>query len=407
LKSTSSHLCFPGRKPTLTLQPSLSTRVINRSESPLHPPGLGFAGDPGIPAGLTFTDKTDFAPRLGFAYDVFGDGKTAVRGGYGIFYNAPGAITVANGIEAPPFQPQLSFFPSSLSNPYAGTGIANPFPYTFNPGNPLFPFPSQFYSPDPHLKNAFMQQFNFNVQHEFPKDLLVQAGYVGGIGDRLWYGYQANAAPFSAGGNASNAQSRRPFEPQYFAGITRISDIAYSNYNSLQITARKRLSAGYTMQVAYTFAKSLDVGSYADADGATEQDPYNLLQPEYARSDFNQTHLLRINGVWDLPQFNNLGFAREIIGGWEISGLVNYSTGTPFSVTTGAAAPWLGAGRDIGSLRLNRVGSPVVVAGAATPGPERDTSVRRHMSRLQPEPSATADAIASSVLPTLIPTSAL
>lgn len=90
-----------------------------------------------------------------------------------------------------------------------------------------------------------MQQFNFNVQHEFPKDLLVQAGYVGGIGDRLWYGYQANAAPFSAGGNASNAQSRRPFEPQYFAGITRISDIAYSNYNSLQITARKRLSAGY------------------------------------------------------------------------------------------------------------------------------------------------------------------
>lgn len=120
-----------------------------------------------------------------------------------------------------------------------------------------------------------------------------------------------------------------------------------------------------------------------------------------------KTHLLRINGVWDLPQFNNLGFAREIIGGWEISGLVNYSTGTPFSVTTGAAAPWLGAGRDIGSLRLNRVGSPVVVAGAATPGPERDTSVRRHMSRLQPEPSATADAIASSVLPTLIPTSAL
>ncbi len=337
---------------TVTFDPNYkSTRI------PSAPPGLGFAGDPGIPKGLIFTDKTDFAPRLGFSYDVFGDGRTAIRGGYGIFYNAPGAITQANGIEAPPFQPQLSFTPNTFSDPYAGTGITNPFPYTFNANNPLFPFPSQFYSPDLHLKNAFMQQFNLNVQHEFPKDFLVQAGYVGGLGNRLWYGHQANAAPYSTGGNASNAQSRRPFEPQYYAGITKISDIGYSNYNSLQITARKRLSAGYTMQVAYTFSKSLDAGSAADVDSATEQDPYNLLVPEYGRSDFNQAHLLRLNGVWDLPQFKEMGFARQVIGGWELSGLLNYSSGTPFSVTTGAPAPWLGAGRDIGNLRLNQVHS--------------------------------------------------
>jgi hypothetical protein len=329
---------------------------------PTAPPGLAFPGDPGVPPGVLFMDKTNFAPRLGFAYDLFGDGKTSVRGGYGIFYNGPGAIVIADLIESPPFETQLTFAPAAagtFTDPYLGSGITNPFPYPYrNPGkNPLWPFPAQFYTVDPHMKNAYIQQYNFNVQHEFPRDFMVQAGYVGSMGSRLWNGTQANAATYSAGGSASNAQSRRPFLPQYYAGILKIVDIGYSNYNSLQLTARKRLSAGYTMQAAYTFAKSLDAGSTADGDGGTAQDPANPLAPEYARSDFNQKHLLRINGVWTLPQFKNLGFMNYLAGGWGLTGIVSYSSGTPFSVTTGSAAPWLGTGRAVGALRLNATGT--------------------------------------------------
>jgi len=344
---------FNHNSPTVTFDPSFhSTRF------PTAPPGLAFPGDPGIPPGTIFMDKGDFAPRLGFAYDVFGDGKTSVRGGYGIFYNAPGAITMANEIEAPPFETQLVFTPNTFTDPYGGTGYTNPFPYPYlNPGtNPLWPFPAQFYSPDPHIKNAFTQQYNFNVQREFPKDLMVQIGYVGSHGDRLWNGNQANAAPYSAGGTAANAQSRRPFLPQYYAGITRISNLGSSNYNSLQVTARKRFSEGYTMQFAYTFAKSLDSGSVADADGGTAQNPASPILGEYARSDFNQKHLLRVNGVWNLPKFENLGVAKYVVGGWMLSGIVAYSSGTPFSVNTGSSAPWLGGGRDMGALRLNTTG---------------------------------------------------
>lgn len=332
---------------------------------PTAPPGLEFPGDPGVPPGIMFMDKGDFAPRLGFSYDVFGDGKTAIRGGYGIFYNAPGAITLANEIEAPPYETQIIFTPNTFTNPYAGTGITDPFPYPYlNPGkNPLWPFPAQFYSPDPNIKNAYIQQFNFNVQHEFPKDFMVQAGYVGSLGDRLWDGDQANAGVFNPATETNAAlaskfaQANRPFLNQYYAGITRIANIGYSNYNSLQVTARKRLSAGYTMQFAYTFAKSLDAGSYADADGGTEQNPASPIVGEHARSDFNQTQLLRLNGVWDLPQFKNMGLAQYAVGGWEVSGIMNYSSGIPFSVTTGSSAPWLGGGRDMGSLRMNLTGT--------------------------------------------------
>jgi hypothetical protein len=353
---------FNHSSPTVNFDPGFHSMRF-----PTAPPGLAFPGDPGIPPGTIFMDKGDFAPRLGFAYDVFGDGRTAIRGGYGIFYNAPGAITMANEIEAPPYETQLVFTPNTFTNPYGGTGYTNPFPYPYlNPGtNPLWPFPAQFYSPDPHIKNAFTQQYNFNVQHEFPKDFMVQAGYVGSNGDRLWNGNQANAAPYSAGGTAANAQSRRPFLPQYYAGITRIANIGYSNYNSMQITGRKRFSGGYTMQFAYTFAKSLDSGSVADADGGTAQDPANPIAPEYARSDFNQTQLFRVNGVWNLPKFEKLGLAKYAVGGWMVSAIVGYSSGTPFSVTTGSAAPWLGAGRDIGSLRLNATGTnPCVGCGS-------------------------------------------
>jgi hypothetical protein len=153
------------------------------------------------------------------------------------------------------------------------------------------------------------------------------------------------------------AQANRPFLPAYYAGITRIANIGFSNYNSLQVTSRKRLSAGYTMQLAYTFAKSLDPGSTADADGASEQNPLSPIVGEYALSDFNQKHLLRINGVWDLPQFKNLGLLHYAVGGWELAGIMAYSSGTPFSVTTGSSAPWLGGGRDMGNLRLNRTGT--------------------------------------------------
>ena len=93
-------LLFPWREIKLDSPAVVFDANYHSTRFPTAPPGLAFPGDPGIPKGIMFMDMGDFAPRLGFSYDVFGDGRTAIRGGYGILYNAPGAITLANCIEA-------------------------------------------------------------------------------------------------------------------------------------------------------------------------------------------------------------------------------------------------------------------------------------------------------------------
>jgi Carboxypeptidase regulatory-like domain/TonB dependent receptor len=331
---------------------------------PTAAPGYAFPGDPGIPDGIYPMDKLDFAPRIGFAYDVFGDGKTAVRGGYGIFYNPPAAITIATANSTAPFNQFVSFFPNTLSDPY-GTTFTSPFPFTFDPSHPIFSYPAQLFAPSPLLKNAYVQQYNWSVQHQFAEDFMLQVAFVGSHGDRLWYARDGNSAPWVPGATASNAQSRRPFENQFFAGIGVTYPDGSSNYNSLQVTARRRFSKSYTMQLAYTYSKSLDNGSSPTTDATTVQNPANPFG-EYGLSDFDQRHLFRLNGVWDLPRLSNWGVARHVVGGWELSGILNHSSGVPFSVTTGSSALWLGSSTLLGPLRLNTTGTPCVGCGTRT-----------------------------------------
>jgi hypothetical protein len=331
---------------------------------PTAPPGMAYPGDPGIPNGGFYPrDKADFAPRLGFAYDLSGNGRTAIRGGYGIFYNTPPSITTANTAGGPPFKQILTFVPNSFSDPY-GTTHANPFPFTFDPKNLMFVFPTAAFAPSPLLKDEFIQQYNLNVQHQFPANLVLQISYVGSRGNRLWDANEGNSAPYVPGATAANAQSRRPFENQYYAGIAVTTSDGYSSYNSLQVSAQKRFSNTYSMQLAYTYSKSLDTTSQGDTDHGNSQNPADPLAGEYGPSDFNQKHLFRVNGVWELPRLESWGVARQAIGGWELSGIFSYSSGLPFSVTTGSPANWLGStGNMISNLRLNTIGKSCVGCG--------------------------------------------
>ena len=218
---------------------------------PNAPTGLLYPGDPGIPAGLIDMDKTAFAPRVGIAYDVFGDGKTLITSAYGIFYEP--YYTGQGGplqapISAPPYlaTPQVSL--PNFADPYNG--------------NP--PIPGAFSTPltnltlAPNMTLPYSQEWNLNLQHSFGRDFLFEIGYVGTKGTHLPRFIEGNPAVFVPGyGNGAaltgNANQRRLYSectladsPSscIFSSMGEIASIANSSYNALEMSLQKRFSHG-------------------------------------------------------------------------------------------------------------------------------------------------------------------
>jgi hypothetical protein len=153
-------------------RPGQQSRVF-----PTAPPGLVFIGDSGVPDSTASLDKKRFAPRLGVAIDPFGDGKMAVRVGWGIFYATPYA-DLSTQLQQQPFLVDYSVFGSpNLINPYSAVG--SPFPYTLNRQKPLFSYPMTVQSLNPDLTTPYVQQYSFTVQRQLGTDLSFQLAYVG------------------------------------------------------------------------------------------------------------------------------------------------------------------------------------------------------------------------------------
>jgi len=329
---------------------------------PTAPPGMLYYGDPGVPAGLYTADKRRFEPRFGVAWDVFGTGKTAIRAGYGFLTRGQAGIMVQHGYEMPPFQRVVSLSPpASFSNPYGGG--ADPFPYLVTIKNPVFAYPLQAFMVDPSFTESYTQQFNINLQQQMGSDVFIQIGYVGKVAHKLPLAVEWNAAVYGPGATIANAQQRRRYYPQYYAGITNVLSVGNSNYHSLQVDARKRFSHGYTLEMAYTWSKSIDEGSNDNAEGSTVSNPWNYLKGERGLSAFDRRNVLTLNGVWDLPVLRGRHLLARTSGGWELSGSLYISSGAPFSVVSGADTALLGGSRGLGSQRANLVGNPFLDTG--------------------------------------------
>ncbi|MFP5227317.1 MAG: hypothetical protein ACLGXA_06775, partial [Acidobacteriota bacterium] len=314
-----------------------STRI------PSAPVGLVFPGDHGVPRGEVPTRYYDFAPRFGFAYDVFGNGRTAVRGGFGIFFDAFGANVIQNNTQPYVFQFSPNVTPASISDPYASGPT---FPSTVNLSNPTFKTPFTLTYPDPNLTTPYVEATNLNVQQQITANLAVQVGYVGKFGRHQLLDYNTNPALYAPGASTSTAsyQARRPYTN--FGNIADMASIGTSNYNALQIAVTKRMNTWLSAMGSYTWSRSLDEFSSNTTDTVNMPNefggfavpavgsPLNFnLSQAYGPSDFNHTHIAGLGFTLRVPPLSQHNWLlREGVGGWDFSGQYRIQSGEPVAV---------------------------------------------------------------------------
>ena len=323
-----------------------------------------------------FPDRNNWAPRVGFAFDLLGKGKLVLRGGYGVFFNQMESNLALQNMLQPPF----ASFPLILNS--GGAGYASLDSPTCG-GLCVPPGAGLVLVTDPHIRTPYMQQFNLNVQYEFRPDFLLEVGYVGTLGRKLLQFRELNQPSYIPGTDQSgnplstlaNKESRRPFAN--FSTIGQSTTYGSSNYNSLQASVQKRFSRGYTFLVGYTFSKSIDQlsqfhsGSGSPIDPAIAQDA-DRLDAERALSAFDVRHRFTLSGVFELPLgrgkrlLNRGGVLNQIVGGWSLSPILVLASGIPLTVRD-FTDPCLVAGPFITSCRPNLVGNPILPAGQRSP----------------------------------------
>jgi len=322
------------------------------------PAGLLFPGDPGVPRWGVRGSYNNIGPRVGFALDPTGNGKSSIRGGFGMFHDALQSGVFNNRfVDVDPFSPQFSLTTplGTFSNPYVGHAI--PFPAQFPPPkNAIFTLPVLAITYDPANGGKQLTPINYNWNLSFERQLaanwLARVAYVGSRGTHFQEALEMNPAVYRPGSTAG-VDARRLFQP--FGSISQAAMDINSTFHSAQFTLQKRVSAGVTILANYTWSKSLDTspagaGISGPAQGGNSPIPWYLPgrhQMDYGPSEFDHTHRFVISYVWDLPTFAGRGaFMRYAVGGWQWSGIITAQTGNTFTVQAGKDQSQTGLGTD-------------------------------------------------------------
>ena len=335
-----------------------------------------FAGVNGAPRNFRQEDYRDFGPRLGFAWDILGNGKTSVRGGYGIYYEL-GFNTIFFGNTNGFASTNTGYTPPGNNTNFAAFQLSQGFPSA-----PIEPLgaklgPSAFlgttasYDP-PQGKMPMSQQVNLSVQHEFSRNTVIEVGYVGNHGTHMvGAGYNLNQLPdqYLSLGNSLQDQVKNPYAgkvpgalgaatitrqqsllpyPYYQAITVRNPRNGYFHGDSLEVSATRHASSGLTLIAGYTYSHLLDSplstnlnfnGVSANASVSNYQDAYNP-QAEYATDPLDVQHRATISALYDLPfgkgeafLSDRNGFLNKAVSGWQLNTIAILQTGNPLVIT--------------------------------------------------------------------------
>ena len=336
---------------------------IGTAAAPAAPPngfvqaeGGSLAGVPAVTKTLVPVDKNNLSPRIGFAFDLWGDQKVVVRGGYGIYYDRISTryantqlfnypyFALGVGLVNTPLQPILPATFRAASNPFIPLPLPSAFPTVATIPSPLSPLAPVVGVPiagvfvDPELQTPYIQQYNFGAQIELARNLVAEVGYVGNRGTHLLQVITLNQPVYNAATNTFTT----PLAPASIlsanknltGGMQQVQTTSVSRYNSLQMSLTKRFSDGLQFLAAYTVGRSYDYYSGASINELTNipGDQFNW-RLNGGPSDFNRKHRFVVSGVYDLPKLvGSDNGAKWLVNDWQVAGVAVFQSGLPFSI---------------------------------------------------------------------------
>jgi len=312
---------------------------------PLYLNGIGIPGKGGIPKGLVDNHWAAFGPRIGFAYDVTGRGKTVVRGGFGIMYERIQGNDMYDAGPNIPFSLNVNTpGPVEMDNPRLAlaTGTAASFP--INPASLTGLDKANYRLP-------LSYQWSLGVQHSLGTKTVLSVAYVGNTNRFQSYRTETNLPDPAAlpciikpgvtpGCNSSYNTAAGLLYPGFHA-INMSTDQANSHYNGLQVDMNSQVGRDLSLRAFYTYSRAID--SAADtrgpggADLSQTSNPYLGWRYDIGPSGFDRTHNAAFNFIYDIPVFRNNSsrFVKTVAGGWSVSGIVTIESGVPIDIGTG------------------------------------------------------------------------
>ncbi|MCC7307282.1 MAG: carboxypeptidase regulatory-like domain-containing protein [Acidobacteria bacterium] len=336
--------------------------IVNTQNFQTGPPAYNCSPTPS-PYGRFIYDspKNNFAPRIGLAWDPFGKGTTAIRTGYGIYHEQVlvGSVELHLGAN-PPYQETITVSGTRLDQPIP----AGSTPTVVASENP----PNLIRGWEPNFQTPYMQHWSLDVQHQLDSKTIFTVGYYGSKGTNLigivdinnlapGYARQQQCATgtsttptvacqqtdgvtglpvvFTSSASELILDQIRPYKG--WRNVAMIEPAFDSNYHSLQVSATRRFTGASQVQLAYTWSKNL-TNNQTDRSTAP-QDSHNF-DGEWGRAQLDRRHILTVNYIYELPWFSKRhDFVGNVLGGWQVSGIVTYQTGLPFTVTYGSFDP--------------------------------------------------------------------
>jgi hypothetical protein len=314
---------------------------VQSTKVPSAPLGMLFPGDAGVPRGIADNRLHHVSPRIGIVWDPFGDGKTAIRAGAGVFYGSVSGNEWNQPANAQPFAIRQTFNSiASFSNVYGNPASfpnGDPFPYIYSPANPRFLPAASIETIAENYQWPLVYQLNAAVQRQLPKNVSLTVAYVGTLSHHLPFMLDKNYAPYASGASTSQTSinARRPYDPGVLGQVTYDESNETASYHSLQISASRPLTRNLMINGFYVFSHSFQSVNESAIGQASAQDFDNLWE-ERGPTDNDRRSVASISGMWNLNYYGGSNSVmRQILNGWTISPIVSLQSGAPFSVVSG------------------------------------------------------------------------